>query len=54
MGKAWHWSESGLASRKNFLLLGAPLSAGSVLVACFPSEGRKWAWVLSGFTLGGP
>lgn len=51
--KAWHWSESGLASRKNFLLSGAPLSAGSASAA-FPSEGSRWDWVLSGFSPGGP
>lgn len=51
---AWHWSESGLASRKNFLLSGAPLSAGSASAACFPSEGSRWDWVLSGFSPGGP
>lgn len=50
---AWHWSESGLASRKNFLLSGAPLSAGSASAA-FPSEGSRWDWVLSGFSPGGP
>lgn len=51
---AWQWRQSGLASRKNFLLSGAPLSAGSVSAACVPSEGSRWDWVLFGFTLGAP